>query len=174
MAAAAHTPNLDAPFDGDPLSGEEIAHEQKVAHLVFSFHKVAVPGGSTAWELSHALLALDHAKKSTRLSSQDRDHLLAAIFDAHSEAVSRLRSIETGRINLGMKAAAGLVIHWSESAVERAARHPHVWIDMHTCARVLRNDCHNLSILEDMAERRRERQVAIVDDLRHTPAAAVS
>lgn len=121
-------------------------------------------GVEVAWNTSGALHRLDieTAKRDApRISEQQRDRLIKGLVLAHGPIVDLFHtSTERFLATRGVDAAAGLIITWAESSEQRAARHPHVRIDLQASARWLRNACHNLCLLGEIEDRARQRRHA--------------
>ncbi len=149
-------------------SHEERALDQVVESVIGLFEQAA-RGQHTAWALSEAMASImspRHQCSGLMLNDRQRERLLGAIAAAHGKAIDTLPPLcRRSKITVGMEALAGLVVYWAESGKQRAAWPRDGYIDLQATARILRNDLHNLSLLEGIEERAHRRRAQVLDSL---------
>lgn len=158
---------MDQTYDGLPppdttvLSDAVVDAIDSIRNALF---KVA-NGIEPAWHLSHGLLCLQlsTSRRSGRIPARHRDRLIASLVEARNSAVGLFATpSEIASAAKGIDAAAVLVVLWSEAQEQRAARHPHIWLDAQARVRILRNLAHNLCLIDDIDDRSDERVVQVV------------
>lgn len=134
-----------------PPSEDERERDDCVAFLLYEFEQAA-SGEHAAWAMSGAICRLQNADRRLPITPRQRDSLLRALFSAYRRVV-KLFDATVGRAPAahGFDAVAGLIILWSETAEERAARPKISRKVVDSYARILRNECHNLSLLDELA-----------------------
>lgn len=126
-------------------------------------------GDDVAHNASHAISRLQSSlqkPETSKINSRQRDRLLSAFMIARP-SILRLFfcPAEHSHADFCLSVVAGLIWVWAESDAERAARHPHVYLDLHDYARQIRNALHNLALQEDIRRRRSERIGETVEGL---------
>jgi hypothetical protein len=136
---------------------EDIADEAK--YLTFQFEKVAgAPNIRLAFELGYTLDIFRRTALVHEIDKHVGRRMLDASIFAHATATARLpAAFDRNVINAGMRAVAGLIVAWSESASIRAARERSVYQDMRDHLRILCNCLHNSDLEDRVAERREAR-----------------
>ena len=130
----------------------------------------AAAGADVAYHASNAIYALqiEFRKPAVlRPSLPQRDEILQALGAARPHIVSLFTtSADSALVLKGLDGVAGLVQLWTAPDAERAATRRHARADMDAYARWLRNACHNLSLLDEIAERAESRRRVAVGDLK--------
>lgn len=153
------TSALEYDFEPDSRSLEEIELDFRVESICRSLEQAA-RGDQIAWSLSNAMASVDAHYQDRRsiISSDQRVQLLSAIIRAHAIATIHLpKSYNRNQINAGMEALATQVMLWAETSDRTARRHAHFMSDTRARARMLRNDLHNMSLLDEIKLRSKER-----------------
>lgn len=143
----------------DSRSSAEIELEFRVDAIWRSLERAA-QGDQIAWSLSNAMASVDAHYQNPRcvISPDQRVQLISAIIRAHAIATVHLpKSYNRNQINAGMEALATQVMIWAETPDRTARRHAHFLSDTRARARMLRNDLHNMSLLDEIKLRSKER-----------------
>ncbi len=124
----------------------------------------AAGGRDVAWHMSNGIVALQRGiQKRELISAPQRDSIVRAAIIARDEVLSLFSSPEDRQLaSKGVDAVIGLAILWGEPPARRALRHPHVRPDLEAYARVLRNRCHDLNLLEEIKSRAEDRRAGLV------------
>ncbi|WP_367714582.1 hypothetical protein AB2N04_11210 [Nitratireductor sp. GISD-1A_MAKvit] len=127
----------------------------------------AAGGRDVAWHMSNGIVALQRGiQKRELISASQRDSIVRAALNARDEVLSLFSGPEDGRLAAnGMEAIIGLAILWGEPPARRTLRHPHVRPDLEAYARVLRNRCHNLALLDEVKSRADDRRAGLVQKM---------
>jgi hypothetical protein len=170
--------DVDDDFSPDPPSHEEIEFDH-IIEMDISLLNQAARGEHLAWALSTAMSSIMsryRRRNGLRPSDRQRERLLAAITSAYLTADRTLPPLcRRSRIFAGMEALAGIVAYWAAEDEQRAAWHPHIYIDMCAYVRIFRNDLHNISLMEEIASRAHDRWAQLINDkvvVRSLPSAA--
>lgn len=123
-----------------------------------------------AWCLSNALDSIANRKRGKsgaplRLEQDDRDQILRALTRAKALMPEFIPEYPPDRLALGIDAAMTQVVLWAETPDKRALRHPHTAADADDLARMLRNDMHNLDLLDRVRERHGERSAEALGEM---------
>jgi hypothetical protein len=160
---AAHL-DYDQEFEPDPPSQADLDAYDSF-QFVIGLLEQAGRRQHTAWALS---TAMDSIRRSGRkwIRPDNCDSLLAAIARAHAGAnLDFPDTYSRAKIDLGLEALAGVVMFQAGDDRYKAL-YRSAFLDMWDCARMFQNDCHNLSLMESIAERARIRQAAVTYDMR--------
>jgi len=126
--------------------------------VIGMFEQVRVD--NVAWALSGALHSLDircFKKDVQPLGAEARIRVLTALERAYRVAWRHLpREYPRERLVAGMRGSAALVGHWS--CRRKLTRMDYVH-DARALARCLRNDCHNMSLIDEIDERAVQREL---------------
>lgn len=138
-----------------PLVGRRSVVEQ-VASICFDFHRITA-GEDVAYHASCVICRLQDAGKAKhawQIDEGQRDQLTDALalarphilglFSHHSEIKAMAECID---------AIGGLIRAWCGGAAWRATVHPDVYFNMQARARILRNACHNISLMGEIRSR---------------------
>jgi hypothetical protein len=123
-------------------------------------------GDALAYRASTILCSLQGAvtRCAPRLFGNQRDRLLLGFARARHQILGLFTTAHDVDVaSAGFDAIAGLIIWWSESSPDRAARPQHFFVDLNAHIRCLRNNCHNIALIEQVRERahgRREKTIA--------------
>jgi hypothetical protein len=147
-------------FTGDvpaPQSSALQDHQYVVDHIAALLNQAA-RGEEMAWAFSSAMASIMcPRRRKLPLAADEKDRLLRALLWAHATAAARLPvSYDRARLNAGVAALANIIAVWAEFTDERRNRQS-AWLD-NAQARILRNDLHNFSLIEEIAERVKARQ----------------
>ena len=158
----------DEDFSPDPPTHEEIEFDH-VIEFDISLLNQAARGEHLAWALSSAMSSIMSRygrRNGPRPSDRQRDRLLAAITSAYLTADRTLPPLcRRSMIFAGMEALAGIVAYWVQDDEQRAAWPRDAYIDMHAYARIFRNELHNISLAEEIAERAHRRRSGVISSL---------
>ena len=142
-----------------PVFEELTRHDDELRYrvemIVDDFDRAAA-GDSVAFHGSDALSRLERLK-DFKISTAQRDRLLRALLNAGSRIIRLFQSPEQlAQAVEGIEAASTMIIISAEPAGAREALSSHIRFGLQACARILRNNLHNLSLAEEMAEREAE------------------
>ena len=155
----------DEDFSPDPPTHEEIEFDY-VIEFDISLLNQAARGEYLAWALSSVMASIMsryRRRNGLRPNDRQRDRLLAAITSAYLTAARMLPPLcRRSKIFSGMEALAGIVAYWAAEDEQRAIWRPHTYIDMCAHARILRNELHNISLAEEIAERAHQRRAQLI------------
>lgn len=150
--------------EGNPLSSEDLSalrgDERALAVWVDSIceHLDQVQGIDTHLTMGFALDCFGRwpAKRvRQRITVEQRDRMMKAAARARFFVVKHIDGdgeVETSTTQ-GMDALAGLILLWAETDEQRAARHPHIALDLADYLALLRADLRRLEILQDIENR---------------------
>ncbi|MDV6224665.1 hypothetical protein R2G56_00035 [Nitratireductor aquimarinus] len=127
----------------------------------------AAGGRDVAWHMSNGIEAMQRGVQERELiSAPQRDSIVRATIIARDDVLSLFSNPEDRRLAAnGMEAIIGLAILWGEPPARRALRHPHVRPDLEAYARVLRNRCHDLALLDEVKSRADDRRAGLVQKM---------
>ena len=142
----------DFGFAGDPPGQEEIDVGHKVA-FVCGLLDQAARGQHTARALSEAFASVAN-RSATPITCSQAQELRTAAERARLGAHCHLPpNYRRSAIELGMQAVAFQIDRWRLTGAElRLISHPDA-LDAAACARIFRNDCHNIALCEEIADR---------------------
>ncbi|MBN8244589.1 hypothetical protein JF546_16345 [Nitratireductor aquimarinus] len=145
---------------------EPISIDDTAAYAADEIEKAA-GGRDVAWHMSNGIEALQRGVKERELISAPQcESIVRAALNARDEVLSLFSSLEDRQLaSKGVDAVIGLAILWGEPPARRALRHPHVRPDLEAYARVLRNRCHDLNLLEEIKSRAEDRQAELVKNM---------
>lgn len=133
-------------------------HEDRVFNATKAFREAAVAGPrEIAHAVSHAAYQLSLFSR-LRLSERGRAELHMAIFSAAETACRHLpETYSRVQVRRGFRAFAELADLWAgvPLTADRSA-------DAHATARMFRNDCHNMSLAEEIAQRAHRRREGVI------------
>ena len=163
---------VDEEFSPDPPTQEEIELDHVIESDI-SLLNQAARGEHLAWALSSAMSSImSRCARRSALKPSDRqlERLLAAITSAYLTADRTLPPLcRRSKIFAGMEALAGIVAYWAADDEQRAAWPWDLYIDMCAYARILRNEFHNISLAEEIAERAEKRRSSVIASLLSSP-----
>lgn len=125
-------------------------------------------GVDTTWNLSNVFetVAAHFRGRNERISSAQRDALLDDIVRAAMTVPAYLpMSYNRDQIDAGMQALAGQVMIWAETHQRTEQRPRDALCDLIAYARMFRNDLHNISLLEEIENRARQRRANVIETL---------
>ena len=97
---------------------------------------------------------------------RQRDRLLDAVTSVHQTAGQVLPPLcSPSLIHTGMDALADIVLYWAAEDEQRAAWPRDTYLEMCAYARIFRNQLHNISLAEEIAERAEKRRSHVITSL---------
>jgi hypothetical protein len=155
-------------FSPDPPSYEEIEFNH-IVEMDISLLDQAARGEHLAWALSTAMSSIMsryRRRNGLRPSDRQRDRLLAAITAAYVTADRTLPPrCRRSKILAGMEALAGIVAYWAAEDEQRATWPRDTYLDMCAHALILRNELHNVSLIEEIADRAHQRRAHVLNSI---------
>jgi hypothetical protein len=139
--------------------------DERIELMLLDLQHIA-NGDAVAYRTSTILCSLQGAvtRCAPRLSGNQRDRMLSGFARARHQIMGLFALAHDVELACaGFDAIAGLIIWWSESAHDRAGRPQHFFVDLNAHIRCLRNNCHNIALIEQVRERsrgRREKTIA--------------
>ncbi|MGE7469768.1 hypothetical protein ACQKLX_10020 [Bosea sp. NPDC003192] len=162
----------DFGFEADPPSSEEIAVGHRVAFIIGLLEQ-AGRGQHVAWALSEALASLARGPASA-ISPGQAQALKDAALRAELAAMRLLPAIYSREgIRTGMWAMGLQIARWGGDSAALKHLSPGAARDINLYARIFRNDCHSMSIGEELRERAAKRQAEAQERLRRQTAAII-
>lgn len=145
-------------------SREEVV--ANVVEFIIGLLEQAARGQHTAWALSEAMASImaRHARRADlRPSHRQQDRLLAAINSVYLTAGRILPPLcRPSLIHTGMGALADIVAYCAADDEQRAAWNPDAYRDTFAYARIFRNMLHNISLAEEIEDRRAKRRAQTI------------
>lgn len=151
----------DGEFTGEvPASpSSELQDHQYAVDFIASLLNQAARGEEMAWAFSSAMASIMcPRRRKVSLAVEERDRLLRSLLWAHATAAARLPAgYDRTQLNAGFAALANIIAAWAESDELDRNKRLDRWNDG-ARARILRNDLHNFSLIEEIADRAVARQ----------------
>jgi len=163
-----HVQSSAKAFEPAQATREERDRDQRVDSVLGSLEQ-AVRGEHVAWTLSNAMesVARHYRGNLPRITPEQRDPLLSAVVRAWLAAIEHLPiSYPRDQIAAGMQALAGQVTVWAVTREQSSRRKAQALADLDAYARMVRNDLHNICLVEEIERRAWERREQHIQPLR--------
>lgn len=157
-------PDSDEHFEGDlpeEPSFEEKEHTYTV-NVIVSILAQAARGQEVAWSLSTAMASIMCPRSRKFPIDEDQaDSLRTALLWAHVAATEHLPiDYARSKINAGFSALSTIITEWADVDGDMKYDRTDLRCDAFAYARIFRNDLHNFSLTEEIAQRAKERHTA--------------